>query len=428
MSFFKKIIIKYLLILSRIQVKKFNAKVIAITGSVGKTSAKDFINSVLQQDENTKVLASKKSFNGEFGLPMTIFNISFTKDKYLNILKLLILPLYNILFIFNKYDYLVLEVGVDRQGDLDVLKQITQTDLAILLNVQSTHSANFKSDNPKEDIFREKAKIFDTLKPNTYGLINIDNNFLNRKNNEGYFDEKIQTVSKNQNSHYKYSVEENRSIGFKINTPLGTYNLNKFLPLEFAESIVFAIIVGQYFKIDNKKIQLGLEKTKLNAGRFTIFKGLKNSTILDSSYNSSPKALNMVLNFAKKVKIKDKILVLGEMRELGDAEEKEHLKVIPKIKNFKKIYLVGEACKKYILPSVSDATYFDNSYQLGKHLKSNLKTNEFYVFKGSENTIFLEEAIKHILPKHEYINLPRQEDYWLQKKLAFFKTKISKNG
>lgn len=156
----KKIIMKLLAILARMIIKKYNPKVIAVTGSVGKTSSKEMIADVLAN--KFRVRSSIKNYNNEFGLPLTIIGLESPGKNILAWFKVLWRAKKLILFKDKNYpDVLVLEMGVDREGDMDYLLSIVRPDIGVVTNISHSHLEYFGS---LEKIKKEKVKLLQGLR------------------------------------------------------------------------------------------------------------------------------------------------------------------------------------------------------------------------------------------------------------------------
>jgi UDP-N-acetylmuramoyl-tripeptide--D-alanyl-D-alanine ligase len=193
---------------------------------------------------------------------------------------------------------------------------------------------------------------------------------------------------------------------------------NFYLPEIYQISFGAALSLARIFNINYNEAVKNLQtKFTLPPSRSSILDGIKNTTIIDSSYNSSPIACNELLKFLTTFKTK-KIAILGDMRELGDSSQKEHQKIYDlAVKSADLIISVGPETKKYFGNKSHKFTYW---WQAAKFLKDEIKGGETILVKGSQNTIFLEELVKSILknPKDSK-KLCRQSPYWLKVKNKF---------
>src|SRR3989339_1515423 len=169
----KKLILFILKRLAKRRMKKFTGKVIAITGSVGKTSTKEAIFAVL--NSQFKVSRSQKSMNSEFGLILTILGIESGYSSAYKWTILLFKAFYNS-FLKDHSEVLILEYGVDKKGDMDFLLSIVRPDIAVLTNVFPVHM-NDDQFKTLDDIYNEKRKLVDGLKEHGVAILNIDNEY-----------------------------------------------------------------------------------------------------------------------------------------------------------------------------------------------------------------------------------------------------------
>lgn len=420
----RNLLIAYLSLLSKLQLLKIRPKVVALTGSVGKTSLKSILVSILAQKYRVK--SGKKSLNSEFGIPMAVFGIEASANLIKYILSLALVPPLKLLFDWTKYDIFVLEVGVDKPGDIKYLKRVTKVNVAILLNIFPVHTLNFPTNDPLKEIFTEKNKIFESLKSMGTGFLNTGNEFIQRYLPQVTKDSRVKTFSTQPNTDFSYSYRMLEGSQIEVTAQNCTCKTSVPLFEEYSSSLAVSMLVGKHFGLSCEEIQAGLSNFGLEPGRFSFFEGVNGSTILDSSYNSSPAALAAVLAFVKKQNYQRKILCLGEMRELGDLSKEEHQKLVPMIENSGDYaFLVGEDIANFVykdlkLPEESKKM-FANSKDLGNFLSTFIQPGDLVLFKGSQNTIFLEEAIKEVLKnKSDEQKLCRQDAFWIQKKQAYF--------
>ena len=419
-------IIYYLTLLARVQLAKINPKVIGLTGSVGKTTLRDLISTVLSQ--KYIVRCAQQSMNSDIGVPMAVFNIKPSKDYIQYLFSLLIIPIIKLITDWKKYDFFIIEKGIEEPGDMDYLGLLTKLDVAILLNVYPVHTANFPTNDPLYSLYQEKFKIFSHLKENGIGIINGDNIYIGKYLESSSITKSISRLSSTLTEceiPFKCTMSEKGNMEVQIGTCNYTCDLK--VPIEYACSIALSVYIGTLYNISCVEIQQGLNIYKSEPGRFGFFQGLRGSMLLDSTYNSSPHALESTLKYVRtQSDFKRKILCLGDMRELGILSEKEHMQLAPLISSTGDlVFLVGEQMCKFVHPRldipVENKKCFRNSLLLGDYLKTVVQSGDLIVFKGSQNTVFLEEALKMILADPKDIsNLCRQDKFWINKKKRFF--------
>ncbi len=432
---FVSFILSYLRFFAKIALSISKPRVIGIAGSVGKSSTKYAIDSILKNNFKHKTLYG----NSETGIPLGILGIEIKNYSFASwILIVLSAPfkVFNLLGI----KILLVEMGIDDPTppkNMEYLLTIVKPDIALSLNVSATHTMQFEkllykkpaniSDNEflLEEIAREDTKII-TKSLCSVGIYNADDKYITKilKNAK---DVNLQSFGSSNDcdvSYKSYDVDINRSK-FTFSTPSGELTLefnNLVLPKVYFEVFAPTILVGLALGIEIEKIKTSLEHNfHLPTGRGSVFKGVKGSIIIDSSYNASKSSVLAFLDLLEQLKKKTKkqsVVILGDMRELGNLAEKEHHVVAEKLVEVSDFtYLVGPLTQKYILPVMQEnnktVSWFQTSSEAGKYLSENMPDDSIILVKGSQNTIFMEEAIKHLLENvQDEKNLTRQDEYW----------------
>jgi UDP-N-acetylmuramoyl-tripeptide--D-alanyl-D-alanine ligase len=388
------LILNYLKFLAKFQLAKIRLiqklkhkqlNIIGITGSAGKSSTIFICQAVLSSYLKVK---TNEGYNSESGLPLSILGLKISNYNFFSWLKIILLSPVKILVNWKTYDVLILEMGIDSitwPKNMDYLLSIVKPDIAIFLNVSPVHLLNFDS---LDQIAKEKSKLINSAK------VAIINNQ----------DKLVEKYTKNPNI---------------INiTPTKIKFDNIHLPEIYQISFGAALSLAQIFNI---KYTEAIKNIKTNfslpPSRSSILKGIKNTTIIDSSYNSSPIACQKLLNFLNTFDTK-KIAILGDMREIGDSSKEEHKKIYDlAIKSADIIISVGPETQKYFGDKSKKFTYW---WQASNFLKTQIKGKETIFVKGSQNTIFLEELVKSILKNpSDSKKLCRQSPYWLKTKEKF---------
>jgi UDP-N-acetylmuramoyl-tripeptide--D-alanyl-D-alanine ligase len=398
--------------------------IIGITGSAGKSSARDAVYAILKDYYKTKVIIKG---NSETGLPLGILGLSVHSigfsspvQSFIDWSKLLLVAPFKI-FNLKDTDYLVIEMGIDDPyppKNMSYLLSITKPDIAIILNIYAVHSAQFEKVVTKpitrtkliQAIAWEKTKIA-TKNPECKTVIfNGENEALLEVFNKATAKEII-TFGKSTShaisyKNYKVNEEGTQFTLIGKNTEEIQLNFSGFvLPRIYEETFSAAILAGQSTGLSLSDIEIGLEKNfQLEPGKSTLLKGVNNSLIIDSSYNASKKSVLALIDLGvalKKVTGRPLAFLLGDMREIGIAEKREHEEVAEYLmQNVDYLYCVGPLTKKYVIPHVSSkliaTTWFEDSLKAGQSLKENLPEKCILLVKGSQNTIYLEEAIKSL--------------------------------
>jgi len=447
------LVLYYFRFWARIAIRLNQPKIIGITGSVGKSSTRNAVFSILKDYYLTKVI---KKGNSETGIPLGILGLQVGDYSFLDWLRLIIFSPFGI-FYLKSIQYLIIEMGVDDPyppKNMGYLLTIVKPDIGIFLNVYPIHTMQFEKIAEKDRDFllkkitKEKGRIISEANCEI-GIYNQDNDYVVKEVKSKRFQSKVgQPLDKKLLSFGKAKNNNIYYLGYKISL-LGTkfrfFIKNKgeisltfknyLLPKVYEEVFGSAILIGLSVGLKISQIKKSLEDNfSLPYGRSSVFKGINNSIIIDSSYNASRASVLSFLEMAYEIKKqtnKQLIFVFGEMRELGRYAEKEHHLVVEEIiYKVDYLYCVGSLTKKYVVEYIGihypksqlkELKWFKNSVLLGEYLKENVPSQSIVLFKGSQNTIFLEEGLKYILKnKNDFKNLCRQNQYWIELKNKFF--------
>lgn len=313
---------------------KYNIPLIAVTGSVGKTTTKELISLILST--KYKVLKSKKNHNNNIGLPMTLLDLD------------------------EAYDVIVAELGMNHFGEISYLSKICNPDYAVITNIGSAHIGNLGS---KKNIMKAKLEILDGMN-NGYLLINKKDKYLKKLKYKNIIkvDDKLLNVK---------NIKYNDNIEFDIDNIHFMFKSYKHI----LPDLFIAIKIGLIFGIDLKTMSEVIKEYNGIDGRLNIIKN--KYTIIDDSYNSSFESLVGGLNLLKGTELK--FIVLGDMLELGKYSKIYHKKInkyLKKIKN-KKVLLLGEYTKNI------KGIHFDTIEEIIIYLKENIKDDCIIYLKGS---------------------------------------------
>ncbi|MEK7539011.1 MAG: Mur ligase family protein [Patescibacteria group bacterium] len=413
---------------TRMVLLKYKPRIIVVGGSVGKTSTKDAIFTVIEKTLIAR--KSAKSFNSEIGVPLTVLGCDNAWSNPLlwikNILK-------GALLLVTREHYpkwLVLEVGVGKPGDIKKTMQNIIPDVVVLTRFGSVpvHVEFFKS--PAE-VFEEKMQMVKALKSSGMLIVNAD-------------DEKILAArekTKAKSITYGLAKEAmfrgtNVKTVYKNGQPIGTtfkleYDGNVFpvlisgaLGVQQVYSSLAALAVGAYLKQNIVDMTLALSEHENPPGRMKIIQGIKETTIIDDSYNSSPIAAEVALDVLKKIKTKGKkIVVLGDMLELGKFALEEHRKLGAQAGGIADYVLVVGPRAKYLAEgalskdmSEKNIIEFDDAKAAGKYLEGVLGSGDIVLVKGSQS-MRMERAVLEIMahPEDAETLLVRQEEEWMAK-------------
>jgi len=336
---------------------KLSSTSIAVTGSNGKTTTKDMLAHILKS--RGKVTSAEKSFNNFIGVPLTVLKADL------------------------KTKFLITEMETNEIGGILKLSKIAQPKIGVITNIGDTHLEFLKN---KENVFKEKSELIRAI--GEFGTV-----FLNK--DDPYFKKLFQmakcpvvTYSINSKSDFQAKIlkeEINRTI-FKINGKKFVLNMpGKFNVLNACASISVARQLGVKWSVIQKKIST----FRPQKGRIEI-KKLKNITIVDDSFNANPDSAKALCEVIKKLK-GEKILVFGDMLELGEKSEKLHKKTATFFKKagIKYVFYLGEFADAF-LKGIGEKIFFEK-FDTGNKLKDKLISllknlsdkKTFLIFKGS---------------------------------------------
>ncbi|MCE9585111.1 hypothetical protein K8Q94_00620 [Candidatus Nomurabacteria bacterium] len=434
---FKKIITYILILESRLVLWKYKPKIVAITGSVGKTSTKDAVYAVLSKF--TYVRKSEKSYNSQIGLPLTVLGCTNGWNDPMAWFKNICFGFW--LFVWpHKYpEWLVLEVGVGKPGDMKQTASWLKTNAVIITAIGET-PAHIEFFSSRDNLIEEKSGLIKTLKKNGILILNADddavlgmkNKCKNRVVTYG-FNEKSDVTGASENIFYDDSVSvgnsfnEPKGIIFRVDT--GGSSLPVIIEGVFGINHVYASLASIAFayglKFNIVDAVNSLKKYDVPPGRMRLISGINNSLILDDTYNSSPFACISALKTLSEVKTKGKkIAVLGDMLELGKHTEDAHRDIGKYAKDHSDIlFVVGPRAKTIAVGAMENGMLkenifeFGSSFEAGDFLKTFINEGDLILVKGSQG-MRMEKTVEKIMAHPEQKNkfLVRQEEEWIAKK------------
>lgn len=339
--------------------------VIAVTGSVGKTSTKDIIASVVS--EKYKVLKTEGNMNNHIGLPFTILKL---KDE----------------------EALVVEMGMNHFGEIDYLTNIAEPNIAVITNIGTSHIGNLGS---RENILKAKLEILNSKNIKNV-VINNDNDLLHKwyEENKNKYEIHTYGIENESNSKAKdiYLMEQSSKFTaitenekYEITVPVGGEH--------FVYNALCALTVGRVLGLSKKEIENGIKKFELTKKRMEISKIKDNVTIINDSYNASFDSMKAALKYLKDIEGDRKIAVLGDMLELGSYAEDLHRKVGEEFNknNIDVLVTVGELAKNINnIVNTKKNYHFENNKEAEVFLNKELKQGDVALFKASNGMKFFE--------------------------------------
>jgi UDP-N-acetylmuramoyl-tripeptide--D-alanyl-D-alanine ligase len=406
--FLEKILQKILRFFAEITLKKYQPKIVVIVGSIGKTSTKEAIYSVLSGKFKTR--RSIKNYNNEIGVPLTIINCESGEKslfKWIGIFWKAILL--NILKNKDYPEFLILEMAADKKGDIKYLMDIIPKKLlkvVVLTAITPVHLEFFES---VDNIFEEKTTPFSYLEEDGLVVFNIDNCDAYKVKEE--INSKLLTYGLNENADINAQEIEYYYSGLKFKINYKDQIVFSELKNAIADYQIYPILagvgVGIYFSLKLDEIIKSLKTYKILSKRMEKFKGIKDSIVIDDTYNSSPEALKKAIQALDNLSFgQRKIAVLGDMLELGKDSEKLHREIgetmsktnIDYLVTFgeKARYISDEALKNNF--SKDKAFHFSEKDGIVEFIKKNVKENDVILIKGSRG-MEMEKIVEKVIRK-----------------------------
>jgi len=310
----KKTVEKILRIFVLWYLKKRNPEIIAITGSVGKTTTKKAVLILISSKFKTNTF-SETGYNTEIGVPLFILGQRAPRAPFLwpvTILKCFFISLFS----QKKLKKLVVEMGADKPGDISYLLSFIKPKVSIVTAVAPAHLEAFKS---IDHILEEKGKIVETLPKNGLAALNYDDirvRSLSQKTKAKVLTYGLLPEADIYASNIKTSVSGTR---FKLHFKNQETAMHiKSIGEHSVYSVLAAACCGVYYRYSLEEIKTILGDFTPMPGRMSLLTGIRGSILIDDSYNSNPTSLVKALETLKKIAPQRKIAVLGTMNELGD--------------------------------------------------------------------------------------------------------------
>ena len=406
----KKVLHFILKLLAKAVIKKYQPKVVGITGSVGKTSAKEAIYCVLKGSYKTR--RSVKNYNNEIGTPLTI--LGWTSSPGKNLFRWFVLFVRSIRMIITqdkKYpEVLILEMGADRPGDIKYLISIAKPNIAVMTAIGPSHIEYFGS---IKKIVKEKSSIIENLHDNDWVVINRDDPELSPvidsvKSNLMTFGQKEGCdVCLSDIKITKREEKYGTSFKLKYKGSEVPMFLPSVLGWQHAQAAATACAVGLAMDINMIEIGKSLNEYMPARGRTNLILGVKYSQIIDDTYNASPQSSKVALNILSEFPSEGrKIAVFGDMLELGKMTEEGHREVGLEIvrRGVDYLFVIGEKSRD-IARAAKEAGmaedkifHFPFTMEAGVFLQERIKPGDVVLVKGSRGSK-MEQMVYEIMAK-----------------------------
>ncbi|MBW4061153.1 UDP-N-acetylmuramoyl-tripeptide--D-alanyl-D-alanine ligase [Candidatus Saccharibacteria bacterium] len=389
-------------------ISRHNFKVVAVAGSVGKTSTKTAIATVLA--EKYRVRVHSGNYNDSVSVPLAAFNLDVPRtiiNPFAWIMRLL--QMERAIWSEPTIDILVLELGTDHPGELAHFMTYLTPDFGVVTAISAEHMEFFKT---IEAVAKEE---FDLALGSKQAILNDTFDRLH------FLTKALKTTP------IWYSDESFRHIKTKLKHDHG-WDEDHF-PRHILQAIGAAVAVATELKLNDTQITSGIVKFKGVPGRMQLLDGLDGSLIIDDTYNSSPDAIIAAMTYLNELPITGRrIAIMGRMNELGTGSPKYHTDVGAICAGVDYLITIGDLANEYLGPAAVaaglDPTRFqaaDSPYAAGEYVKLLLKPGDVVLAKGSQNGVFAEEAVKLLLAHpSDAGKLVRQSPAWLNQKRAQF--------
>ena len=360
--------------------KQLSIKVVGITGSVGKTSTKEFIASVLEV--KYKVLKTAGNFNNEIGLPLTVLSIR------------------------EKHEIAVLEMGISDFGEMHRLSRIARPDVCVITNIGQCHLENLGT---REGILKAKSEIFDFMNPEGYVFVNGDDDLLGKLDKKGNH-KPICFGCNPSNEIYASDVMNKGLFGSRavLHADLSVFPVE--IPLPGTHMVLNALAaagVGIKFGLTVQEIKQGIASVKSVSGRSNVL-SLPDYTLIDDCYNANPASMRAAIDLLS-MALGRKAAILGDMFELGEREEQLHGEV--------GAYAVESGMDILVCTGKLSKKMYEQAIKTNETIWGKRKT-QLYYFETREQMM---EEIPHILKKGDTILIKASHGMQFEKVVAQLK-------
>jgi UDP-N-acetylmuramoyl-tripeptide--D-alanyl-D-alanine ligase len=353
---------------------RFSIPVVGLTGSNGKTTTKNMIAAILKES-GKPVLATKGNLNNHIGVPLTLALLD------------------------ESHDYAVIEMGMNHTGEISYLTQLVHPTIALINNVGPTHLEGVG--NTLEGVAKAKGEIFEGLSEGGTAIINNDDAFAD------YWKAKIKKLNKKINI-VTFGIRSPADVTAAI-LPSNSFKLNNTTTIQLKlwgnhniYNALAAATVGVVNQISLDKIKQALENLLPEKGRMELKKAGNQMDIIDDSYNANPQSLKAAIESIGKLnQYRQKILILGDMRELGVQAENLHAECgkFAKENGIDVLWATGDLMRNTVKNFGENARHFESKAELIENLinnKSLLDKNNLILVKGSRS-MEMEQVVKALV-------------------------------
>lgn len=426
----KTLVINMLSSIARNKINKFKPTIVAVTGSVGKTSTRNAI--AIALGAKYRVRTPYKNYNNEIGLPLAVLGETSPGKNAWEWLKLFVRAQRTA----DMPEYLVLEYGVDKPGDMTELVKIARPDMAVITAISPVHVSNYPS---FEALIDEKARLGEVVESD--GLVILNGDDVRVIEMRSRFAAPVATYSLSHGDAYATDIrmEYPRETSFDVGevfvvtrATLHVGNQSSELVLQncvttsLVSAALAALAVATHLGVPLSEAMAALSKNLLPVnGRLRPLAGIKGSLLLDDSYNAAPAsvmaALEALEQFTPGEERDRRIAVLGDMAQLGSMSELEHRGVGGRVAEIADLFIAVGPQMKLAADSAEAAglsrdkiEWFKDSVEAGRYLDRVVEPGDIVLIKGSQS-MRMEKTVKDLMaePARAAELLVRQEEKWL---------------
>ncbi len=378
--------------------KKTKPTIVVVGGSVGKTTTTQAIATVLSK--KYAVTSTISNYNTDVGVPCSLFGRKFPSNLR-NPFAWLVIFLMNEVTLLRpkKMEVVVLELGTDTPGEMQWFEWLN-ADIGVLTGIQYEHMENFSS---LDDLAKEEMQIANYSEQLYVNKHTVDRGYLKFAGEIDLFNYSRDDISG--------TIKQQAHV-------IGDHSFDAFAAAQ---------VVARQLEMNQSDIDAALKELRPQPGRMNRLRGLKESTLIDDTYNAAPAAMQAALEYLQSVDADHRIALLGNMNELGDISAEEHTKIgqmcDPKKLDF--VVTLGPDANEYIAPAAQEkgclVATTTSPVQAAELIKKELKPNSAVLLKGSQNKVYAEEATKQLLANStDVTHLVRQSPEWMKIKTAQF--------
>lgn len=404
-------------------IKRHRPVIVGVTGSVGKSSAKEAIALVL--GSKFQVRKNEENYNNEVGIPLTIIGAKSGKHSFVGWLRVLMKWIDVVFFSATYPEILVLELGIDRPGDMKYLLSFVPVRVGVMTNVSSSHLEFFQTVGA---IAREKGLLIKHLPESGTAVLCADDERTLRFASKTKA--KVITFGLNESAsiradHIAFSGDADRFDGCHFKLSFDGKTIPVHLPHVIAEhhiqAVLSGIAVGRVFKLNPIAMAAAVQAFRSLPGRMQMLEGYKQSWIIDDTYNASPVSLLAALKTLRVFSQGRRVVALGDMLELGDESEGAHTKVAGWVMEagVDVAVLVGKrmlAAHEVLIRngfSKENCLWFVSPMEAAAVMRHHIETGDVVLVKGSQG-MRMEKVTESLLEHSEKATqlLCRQSDDW----------------